>query len=85
MDAGFDDTLRPCCTGVDDAHYCSDVDGDGRPLYEVCEDAGKAVIFDYIHPTQRAWEVVVKDLYEAVPGFTQEGPELREWIERYKV
>lgn len=82
--AGLGNPLRPCCTGVDGSHLCGEVDEEERPLYKVCEDVGKAVMFDYIHPTERAWEVVV-NLYAGVAGFTQEGPELQIWIKRYGV
>lgn len=83
---GFEDALTPCCTGINDSYVlnCGHTDSEGRPLYKVCADVAKSVIFDGIHPTQAAWKVVI-DLYVSVPGFTALGPPLHSWIKLHHV
>lgn len=84
--AGFENPLTPCCVGKSDAHMlnCGIIDSAGNPLYEVCRNVDKAVIFDGIHPTQAAWKTVVH-LYANVAGFTVDGPKLTTWIRKYKI
>jgi len=55
--SGFVDPLVPCCHGNGTNLYaamCGVTDSEGRPLYTECEDPGKAVLFDAIHPTDAA-------------------------------
>jgi len=84
--AGFEDALTPCCVAKNDSHVlnCGYIDSAGNPLYKVCADAQKAVIFDGIHPTQAAWKTVI-NLYASVAGFTLEGPKLNTWIRKYNI
>lgn len=63
---------------------CGLNDEQGRPLYRVCEDPSKAVLYDTIHPTDAAWKTLVS-LYASTPGFTLEGPMLNTWIRKYNV
>jgi hypothetical protein len=83
-DAGFVDPFSPCCTGGNTQNTvwnCGVVDDDGKPMYHVCKDPSKSVIFDFIHPSQAAWKTIVH-LYSSVPGFTHFGPKLNTWMKQ---
>ncbi|KAG0617476.1 hypothetical protein M758_5G191900 [Ceratodon purpureus] len=83
---GFVDPLTPCCYGKDplDAFACGSKDSEGQPLYTVCEDPTKSVIFDGIHPTQEAWRILY-NLYAFGTEFTLGAPNLRSWIRQYNI
>ncbi|XP_031499567.1 GDSL esterase/lipase At5g03610-like [Nymphaea colorata] len=55
---GIEGTLRPCCIGTAAGSSCGDTDGNGKPLYKVCDDPGKAVFWDGNHPTQATWTTI---------------------------
>ncbi|KAG0562431.1 hypothetical protein KC19_9G145500 [Ceratodon purpureus] len=67
---GFSEAYKRCCTGS-----C----GGGDP-YTVCNNPGKHVIFDSIHPTEAAWKAVT-NLYTYSAGFTK-GPTLHKWFQQ---
>ncbi|KAG0583021.1 hypothetical protein KC19_3G102800 [Ceratodon purpureus] len=87
-DYGFVNPLTPCCHGSNNynlySYVCGQVDAEGKPIYTVCKDPNKAVLFDVIHPTQAASKTMV-DLYASVSGYTSEGPKLKDWIRKYNV
>jgi phospholipase/lecithinase/hemolysin len=68
--AGFSEAYKRCCTGS-----C----GGGDP-YTVCNNPGKHVIFDSIHPTEAAWKALT-NLYLHSAGFTK-GPTLHQWFQQ---
>ena len=86
--AGFENALTPCCRGKNSttlySFVCGSKDSEGQPLYTLCQNASKAVLFDAIHPTQAGSKALV-NIYASVPGYTLEGPKLTTWIERYNV
>lgn len=88
--AGFVDPLTPCCYGTNvtadlySGLSCGIKDSVGNPLYHLCKDPSKAVLWDPIHPTQAAWKAIVR-LFADVPGYTLEGPTLSTWITKYNV
>jgi phospholipase/lecithinase/hemolysin len=85
---GFENSLTPCCHGNSNSTLyslaCGHEDSEGKPLYTLCEDPSKAVLYDAIHPSQAASKVMV-DLYASVPGFTLEGPMLNTWIRKNNI
>lgn len=78
--------MTPCCRGKKSNLYslvCGH-ESEGKPIYTVCQDPSKAVLFDTIHPSQAASKALVK-LYAFVPGYTLESPMLSTWIRKYNV
>jgi len=87
VNSGLVDPLVPCCHGNGTNLYpvvCGETDSKERPLYTVCKDPSKALLFDTIHPTDAAWKAII-NLYASVSGFTLEGPKLDTWIRKYNV
>ncbi|CAK9221982.1 unnamed protein product [Sphagnum troendelagicum] len=83
----FVNPFSPCCTGGNTettVTNCGVTDDDGKPMYHLCKDPSRAVIFDFIHPTQAAWKTIVH-LYSSTPGFTHFGPKLNTWIKQHDI
>ncbi|CAN6452463.1 unnamed protein product [Victoria cruziana] len=59
---GIENPLRPCCVGTAPGSSCGDMDEKGKPLFEVCDDPGKAVFWDSNHPTQATWSRIFRSL-----------------------
>ncbi|CAL4897233.1 unnamed protein product [Urochloa decumbens] len=73
--AAFADVVRsrysPCCadtSGTGDG-YCGQVDGNGNALYTLCTDPNNYFYWDYVHPTQAAWEAVMGNLQPDIQDF----------------
>ncbi|XP_024369129.1 GDSL esterase/lipase At3g09930 isoform X1 [Physcomitrium patens] len=83
---GFENTMTPCCIGKAVPHglVCGHNDTAGHPMYTLCEDPSKHVLFDTIHPSEAAWQTAV-DLFAHVDGFTVGGPTLRAWMSKHGV
>ncbi|CAM6098976.1 unnamed protein product [Calypogeia fissa] len=67
--------LRPCCSG-----FCGGVGQTGNLLYTLCENPENYVLWDDVHPTQAAWDNVVK-LYVNDEAYTTFAPTLLHWTE----
>ncbi|CAL4904599.1 unnamed protein product [Urochloa decumbens] len=73
--AAFADVVRnrysPCCaetSGTGDG-FCGQVDGNGNALYTLCTDPANYFYWDYVHPTQAAWEAVMDNLQPDIQDF----------------
>ncbi|CAL4995067.1 unnamed protein product [Urochloa decumbens] len=73
--AAFADVARdrysPCCVGtsITGDGYCGQVDGNGNALYTLCTDPANYFYWDYLHPTQAAWEAVMDNLQPDIQDF----------------
>ena len=78
---GFVDKLVPCCKGTTNTSQCGDVDGNGKWLYTVCKKRGKAIFWDYYHPTMWALHYIMQ-LYLNHPEFIllSDAPTLTKWL-----
>ncbi|CAN6336684.1 unnamed protein product [Urochloa humidicola] len=59
----------PCCSNPDPNGYCGQEDPSGRPQYTVCADPGQAFFWDYIHPSQAGWELIMEQLEGPIEQF----------------
>ncbi|CAN6330285.1 unnamed protein product [Urochloa humidicola] len=73
INAAFADVVRnrysPCCAETSANGYCGQVDGNGNALYNLCTDPEKYFYWDYVHPTQAAWEAVMDNLQPDIQDF----------------
>eukprot|EP01018_Ginkgo_biloba_P012641 Gb_14942 [translate_table: standard] len=60
----FKEPLTPCCTGA-----CGVDDNQGRALYSVCPDPETAFFWDVVHPTQAAWQALMKPFSPSLHPF----------------
>ncbi|CAN6335366.1 unnamed protein product [Urochloa humidicola] len=73
--AAFADVVRnrysPCCaeTSSTGDGYCGQVDANGNALYTLCTDPDNYFYWDYVHPTQAAWEAVMDNLQPDIQDF----------------
>lgn len=79
--AGFTDGLVPCCQGLGNNTCAATDPATGKPLYTLCKDIGKALFWDYEHPTQSAWHYII-NLFATTPGFIllADAPTLLDWF-----
>ncbi|XP_057850970.2 GDSL esterase/lipase At5g03610 [Cryptomeria japonica] len=56
--------LKPCCMGA-----CGMRDSAGKAMYSVCEQRGSAFFWDVVHPTQAAWQALMKPLTSSLHLF----------------
>ncbi|CAL4895085.1 unnamed protein product [Urochloa decumbens] len=59
----------PCCNNPDPNGYCGQEDPSGRPQYSVCADPDQAFFWDYIHPSQAGWELIMEQLEGPIEQF----------------
>ncbi|CAK9237978.1 unnamed protein product [Sphagnum troendelagicum] len=78
---GFTDGLVPCCQGLGNNTCAATDPATGKPLYTLCKDIGKALFWDYEHPTQSAWHYII-NLFATTPGFIllADAPTLLDWF-----
>eukprot|EP01018_Ginkgo_biloba_P012661 Gb_40024 [translate_table: standard] len=56
----FKDPLRPCCDGKRKIDFCANVNKEGQALYTLCSHRESAFFWDGFHPTQAAWQTMMK-------------------------
>lgn len=71
----INEPIKPCCLG-----FCGVVDKRGNLLYTLCDNPENHVVWDGVHPTQAAWENVVK-LFLNDETYTTFVPTLRHWTQ----
>ncbi|CAK9857577.1 unnamed protein product [Sphagnum jensenii] len=78
---GFTEGLVPCCQGLGNNTCAATDPTTGKPLYTLCKDIGKALFWDYEHPTQSAWHYII-NLFATTPGFIllADAPTLLDWF-----
>ncbi|KAL6650331.1 hypothetical protein ACP70R_009256 [Stipagrostis hirtigluma subsp. patula] len=66
----FKHKFTPCCDTSDPSvYYCGEEDNNGYALYTLCKNPDNYFYWDYMHPTQAAWKVVMQMLQGQIEEF----------------
>ncbi|KAL6653450.1 hypothetical protein ACP70R_009028 [Stipagrostis hirtigluma subsp. patula] len=65
----FKHKYTPCCDNQRENGYCGELDRRGNPLYTLCSNPDKYFFWDYMHPTQEAWKIVMRLLQGQIEEF----------------
>ncbi|XP_057838935.2 GDSL esterase/lipase At2g36325 [Cryptomeria japonica] len=85
---GIHEMSRSCCSRdvnmSSSAIGCADYDEQGRALFHLCKSREEFFFFDWYHPTQKGWQVMI-NLHYSHSGFVQDGSSspfqsLAEWL-----
>ncbi|TVU37425.1 hypothetical protein EJB05_10739 [Eragrostis curvula] len=68
----FTSKFSSCCHGTVSGAYCGQVDSMGRPQYIVCGDRDRSFYWDYMHPSQAAWNAIMRPLEDRIKDFIED-------------